>query len=196
MGKMSMCSFKSPCGKLVGVVHGDDNLLAGPRSLVDAARKTLRKRYETREQMMGAGPTGASEIVMLNRRAQWTEEGIRVSLDPRHVKEIIEELGLEGAKPAGTPMIVSQSGKMDSDSRASSLRDATLYSEACGQVETLGNGSPRHSPRCINLGKSRIEPERCGHGRAREGGAISDQATDHLDALQMESAIRPHHGIH
>ena len=70
MGKMSMCSFKSPCGKLVGVVHGDDILLAGPRSLVDAARKSLRKRYETREQMMGAGPTGASEFVMLNRRVQ------------------------------------------------------------------------------------------------------------------------------
>ena len=24
IGKMSKCSFKSPCGKLVGVVHGDD----------------------------------------------------------------------------------------------------------------------------------------------------------------------------
>ena len=47
MGKMSKCSLKSPCGKLVGVVHGDDTLLAGPRSLVDAARKSLR------EQMMG-----------------------------------------------------------------------------------------------------------------------------------------------
>ena len=43
------------------------------------------------------------------------------------MKEIIEELGLEGAKPADIPMIVSQSGKMDSDSRALSLRDATLY---------------------------------------------------------------------
>ena len=65
---MSTCSFKSPCGKLVGVVHDDDILLAGPRSLVDAVRKSLRKRYETREQMVGAGPTHASEIVMLNRK--------------------------------------------------------------------------------------------------------------------------------
>ena len=53
MGKMSKCSFKSLRGKLVGVVHGDDILLAGPRSLVAAARKSLRKRFETREQMMG-----------------------------------------------------------------------------------------------------------------------------------------------
>ena len=85
MGKMSKCSFKSPCGKLVGVVHSDDILLAGPRSLVDASRKSLRKRHETREQMMGTGLTDACEIVMLNRRVDWTEEGIRISLDPRHV---------------------------------------------------------------------------------------------------------------
>ena len=73
MGKMSRCSFKSPCGKLVGVVHGDDILLAGPRSLVDAVRKSLRKRCETREQVMGVRPTDASEVVMLNRRVQWTK---------------------------------------------------------------------------------------------------------------------------
>ena len=55
MGKMSKCSFKSSCGKLVC----DDILLAGPRSLVDAARKSLRKRNETQEQVMGAGPIDA-----------------------------------------------------------------------------------------------------------------------------------------
>ena len=73
---MSKCSFKSPCAELVGVVHGDDILLATPRSPVDAIRNSLRKRYETREQMMGVGSTDASDIVMLNRRVHCTEEGI------------------------------------------------------------------------------------------------------------------------
>ena len=35
--------FKSPCGNLVGVVHGDDILLSGPRSLVDAVREFSTK---------------------------------------------------------------------------------------------------------------------------------------------------------
>ena len=94
MGKMSTCSFKSLCGKLIGVVHGDDILLSGPRSLVDAVRKSLC--CKTREQMMGAGPTDVSEMVMPNRRVQWTEEGIRISPDPGHVKEIMEELAGSG----------------------------------------------------------------------------------------------------
>ena len=70
IGEMLKCSFKSPCGKLVGVVHGDDILLSGPRSLVDAVRNSLRKRYEIREQMLGAGPKDASEFIMLNTRVQ------------------------------------------------------------------------------------------------------------------------------
>ena len=62
----------------VGVVHGDDILLSGPRSLVDAVWNSLRKRYEKRE-----GPKDASEIIMLNRRVQWREASIRISPDPR-----------------------------------------------------------------------------------------------------------------
>ena len=83
------------------------------------------------------------------------------------MKEIVEELGLEGAKLSDTPLVVSQPGNMDSDSHTLSLRDAT-----------------------------RIEPERCGHGHTQESGAISARAADHLDALQMESAVRPQHGKH
>ena len=78
MGKMSKRSFNSPCRKLVGVVHGDDILLAGPRSLVDAVRKSLQKRYE----MVGARPTDASDIVLLNRRSNGRKElESRLTLD-------------------------------------------------------------------------------------------------------------------
>ena len=122
-----------------GIVHGDDILLSGPKSLVDAVRNSLRKRYEIREQMLGAGPKDASEIIMLNRRVQWTEAGIRISPDLRHVKDIIEELGLEGAKLVDTPMIVSQSSNKDSDSRALSMRGCNTVQETRGKVELLGN---------------------------------------------------------
>ena len=79
---------------------------------------------------------------MLNRRVQWTEEGIRISPNPRHVKEIIEELGLEGAKRADTPIIVSQWGTMDSDSRALSLRDAALYWSLVAKLAYLAMARP------------------------------------------------------
>ena len=40
---------------------------------------------------------------------------------------------------------------------------------ARGQVELLGNGSSRHSLRCIDHGKTHIKPERCGHGHTGGG---------------------------
>ena len=129
----------------------------------DRAGRAIRHK-----KMIGTGPSDASEIVMLNPRVQWTEEGIRMSRDPRHVKDIIEELGLEGAKPADTPkMMVSQSGKMDSDSRALSS-----VPQACGPVELLGNGSPRYSLSLHRSWESRIKPERRGHGQTQEWGAF------------------------
>ena len=93
-----------------------------------------------------------------------------MSPDPRHVKDIIEELGLEGAKSADTPMIVSQSSKKDSDSCALSMRDATLYRRLVAKLKLLGHGSTRHSLRCIDLGKPSIKPERCGHGQTQKSG--------------------------
>ena len=58
------------------------------------------------------------------------------------MKDIIEELGLEGAKLAGTPMVVSQSSKKDSDSRALSMRDATLYRRLVAKLSFLAMDRP------------------------------------------------------
>ena len=118
-----------------------------------------RKRYEIREQMLGAGPKDASEIIMLNRRVQWTEAGIRISPDPRHVKDIIEELGLEGAKPADTPVIVSQSSKKDSDSRALSMRDATLYRRLVAKLNYLAMDRPDIRYAASTMGSQASSPK-------------------------------------
>ena len=185
IGEMSKCSFKSLCGKLVGVVHGDDILLSGPRSLVDAVRNSLRKRYEIREQMLGAGPKDASEIIMLNRRVQWTEAGIRISPDPRHVKDIIEELGLEGAKPADTPLIVSQSSKKDSDSRALSMRDATLHRRLVAKLNYLAMDRPDIRNAASTMGSQASSPKDADMvrlGRTIDGEVRSDRIMAYTDS--------------
>ena len=50
--------------------------LAGSRSLVDAVRKSLRQRVETREQMMGAGPSSlASNTTETPRHVKFGARG-------------------------------------------------------------------------------------------------------------------------
>ena len=104
IGVMSKCAFRSECGRVVGTMHGDDVLMAGPRSVIEKVRKCLRKRYETREQMISGRDGEPKELVILNRKIQWRKEGIRLAPDQRHAAEVIEELGLREAKPVDTPV--------------------------------------------------------------------------------------------
>ena len=163
MGKMSKCSFKSLCGKLVGVGHGDDILLA---DLLMQYGSLYEIATRHKKQMMGPRPTDASEIVLLNRWVQWTEEGIGISPDPRHVKEIIEELS-GGSKICRHLNDCEPAGQHRGMPHCKNQR-------VVAQVELLGNGSPRNSLRCIHHhGESRLKLERCGYGQTRESGASS-----------------------
>ena len=58
------------------------------------------------------------------------------------MKEIIEELCLDGATPGDTPMIMNQSSKIDSDSRALSMGDATLYRRLVAKLNYLAMDRP------------------------------------------------------
>ena len=117
IGAMSKCVFRSECGKLVGTMHGDDVLMAGPRSVIEKPRSSLRKRYETREQMISGRIGEPKELVILNRKVQWAKEGIRLAPDQRHAVEVIEELGLSGSKPVDMPVCVT-TRDMTEDERA------------------------------------------------------------------------------
>ena len=75
----------------------------GPR-IVEKVRKFLRKRYETREQMISGWEGEPKELAILNRKVQWVKEGIRLAPDQRHTAEVIGELGLDASKLVDTPL--------------------------------------------------------------------------------------------
>ena len=181
-GILSKCSFKSPCGKLVGVVHGDDILLSDQDHLLmrcgmlyENAMRYVNRCWE-RDQKMQV------RFIMLNRRVQWTEAGIRISPDPRHVKDIIEELGLEGAKPADTPMIVSQS-----DSRALSMRDATLHKRLVAKLNYLAMDRPDIRSAASTTGSQASSPKDANMVRLKRVGRF---------LIGRGGAIRQNHGLH
>ena len=86
------------------------------------------------------------------------------------MKDIIEELGLEGAKPADTPMIVSQSSKKDSDSRAVSMRDATLYSRLLAKMNYLAMDRPDIRYAASTMGSQASSPNDADMVRLKEWG--------------------------
>ena len=102
-------------------------LIGGPRNVTSAVQASLKKRHETREQLMEEKrPYDAKQVVILKRKVQWTRHEFWLAPDPRHVKDIVEELGLTQAQPADTPMLVSQSSKAGRSLPDLSARSATL----------------------------------------------------------------------
>ena len=112
------------------------------------------------------------------------------------MKEIIEELGLEGAKPADTPMTVSKSGKVDSDSHALGTRDATRYRRLVAKLNYLAMDRPDIRYPTI-MGSHPPSSEDADMVKLKSG-AISDRETDLWNAPEMGEGgpIRPRHGKH
>ena len=133
---------------------------------------------------------------MLNRRVHWTETGIRISPDLRHVKDIIAELGLEGAKPVDTPMIVSQSSKKDSDSRAVIMRDATLYRRRVAKLNYLAMDRPDIRYAASTMESPASSPTDADMVRLKIAGRCLIGRPITWTPYRWGGAIRPNHGIH
>ena len=81
-------------------VHGDDIFVAGPRQDVGAK---LKKRWETRDQMIGSKPVDQKELRILNRTLRWCKDGLVFAANMRHGREVLDELGLNKWKPVSSP---------------------------------------------------------------------------------------------
>ena len=77
---------------------------------------------------------------------------------------------------------------MDSDSLALSLRDATLYRRLVSKLNYLAMDRPDIRYAASIMGSHASSPKDADMVILKRGGAISDQATDHLDAPQVGSA--------
>ena len=56
---------------VAGTVHGDDMFVAGPRQDAVKMGQTLKKRWETRDQMIEPKPDDQKELRILNRTLRW-----------------------------------------------------------------------------------------------------------------------------
>ena len=75
-------------------MHGDDIFVAGPRQDKAKIGATHKKRWETRDQMIGAKPHDQKELHILNRTLRWCKDGLVVAATLRHGREVVDELGL------------------------------------------------------------------------------------------------------
>ena len=84
----------------VGHSEGDDIFVAGPRQDTAKIEATLKKIWETRDQMIGAKHHDQKELHILNRTLLRCKDGLLFAAKLRHGREVVDELGLSRSKLA------------------------------------------------------------------------------------------------
>ena len=105
--KSNSCLYYHEEGQIRIEVHGDDFTAVGPKRRLQWFADSLKK-FWTIDIRGILGPPGMKgvdhSIVILNRLVTWTDKGIELEADPRHVALLIQEVGCEGSK-VSTPLV-------------------------------------------------------------------------------------------
>ena len=95
-GQASTCLYSEESRGISASVHGDNVTVKTSREDAEWLIRKFNERYEIQTQMIGEAAD--LELQVPNRTVRWSSRGLWIEADPRHVREVIKALGLEGAR--------------------------------------------------------------------------------------------------
>ncbi|CAE7251708.1 unnamed protein product [Symbiodinium sp. CCMP2592] len=159
-GVSNPCLYFHPEHGLRCNVHGDDFTVVGGYNKLQWLIESLQKAWtiEVRGILARPGsslPGVTHSISVLNRLVTWTNEGIEMEADPRHVDLVLEHLGLNNSSPVTTPLVKSTG---DEDESPLSKEDAGLYRSIAMRIGYLSSDRPDMLRTVRELAKGLKEP--------------------------------------
>ena len=85
------------------MVHGDDFISTGPDESLKWMEQMLSKDFKIKTNKIGPDEKDEKQLKVLNRILRYTRGGIEMEADLRHAEIIVQQLGLENAKPLSVP---------------------------------------------------------------------------------------------
>ena len=68
------------------------------------AEETIVGKYELETMLMGEDDDMVKKAVYLGRTLEWSENGLNVRSDRRHLRSLLRELGMENCRSISTPL--------------------------------------------------------------------------------------------
>ncbi|CAE7420072.1 RE2, partial [Symbiodinium sp. CCMP2592] len=152
-GVSNPCLYFHPEHGLRCNVHGDDFTVVGGYNKLQWLIESLQKAWTI--EVRGILPGVTHSISVLNRLVTWTNEGIEMEADPRHVDLVLEHLGLNNSSPVTTPLVKSTG---DEDESPLSKEDAGLYRSIAMRIGYLSSDRPDMLRTVRELAKGLKEP--------------------------------------
>ena len=145
-GKSSPCLYFHQARNILCSVHGDDFMILSTHVDALCLRDQLAKEWtvETRGIMAppGSGISGAiQQLSVLNRLVTWTQNGLELEADPRHVDIVLQESGLSSGSSVTSPL-VKLKAMDETDDEALSDEDAARYRSLSMRIGYLSLDRP------------------------------------------------------
>ena len=100
-------------------VHGDDVTVKASRENAEWLIQKFEEKYEIKTQMIGETADLNKQLQILKRTVRWSSRGLWIEADQRHVKEVVQALGSEGASPSPTAGVAAKGETRAEDSEGS-----------------------------------------------------------------------------
>ena len=153
-------------------VHGDDFTVVGGYDKLQWLVEALKKAWTIEVRGILARPASRlpgviHSISVLNRLVTWTNRGIEMEADPRHVDLVLEHLRLTSASPVTTPLVKSTG---DEDETPLDKEEASLYRSIAMRIGYLSSDRPDMLRTVRELAKGLKEPTQYHWGLLKRAG--------------------------
>ena len=103
VGLANNCTFYNQQTEIYCMAHGDDFISTGPDESLKWMEQMLSKDFKIKTSKIGPEQKDDKELKALNRILRYTKTGIEMEADLRHAEIIVQQLGLDNAKPLSNP---------------------------------------------------------------------------------------------
>ena len=115
-GRSSPCLYYHPQRRILCSVHGDDFMVLTGHKDAIWLRDHLAEAWTVETRGILAPPDSnlpdcVQQLSVLNRLITWSDTGIELEADPRHVELIVTDLGLKGSVPVTTPLLKAKASE-------------------------------------------------------------------------------------
>ena len=107
-------------------------------------KRKMKEWYEIKDRgIMGSGDGEIKEVTILGRLLRWTEDGLEYEADPKHVRDLMEEEGLEDeSKTVVSPAVKPRAGAEDQEVEELGREEAKGFRGGAAKLNYLGHDRP------------------------------------------------------
>ena len=138
------------------MVHVDDFLIIGNFHEVKWLEMRLRDEFEIKSTYVGRNHQ--KEVKYLNRTICWTEEGITVESDNKHVQTLLREWGMEDCKGLDTPL-PREIDDIKISGESMDAKDATVFRRSAARINFMAQDRPDLSVTSRKLSQFMSDPK-------------------------------------